>query len=401
MKLFRFFYLALFSSLILVGVEAKIRVKRRSANRKIPMVRVLIGKGLANLTVTGNGLSRKLLSGVPKSYRGYKSILFRCGSGQRLQSTGNLQSRLLASVSVSKGEIQWNLHGPYRGVLHLAGIKGSSGCDLINEVDLETYLESLLSNEMNAKWPIEVLKAQAVAARSYAYFKMKNQEQLKRYNLDSQTLYHLENSERDQVAGDYSFVTPRTKIAAGQTRGEILVGKQDNELTPIFFHAKCGGRTMIPQLVWGNRVGSYSQVECPFCHQHGKRDWSQSISLKQFRRFLSWVVRKEMGGERAKLEGKITLLPDSTASDRLRIYLGPQLYLLEKPMLRRYFGRKIFSSNNFMLVIQNNRIKISGRGLGHGVGMCQLGALDLAQQGWGYRQILSYYFPLHKLQLAY
>jgi stage II sporulation protein D len=395
---------ALLSCMLPASVMAKIRITTKSSSGATPKIRVLIGKGLPKLTVAGKGISRKIHKGIKdqKSYLGDRSIQFRCGSGLRLRSKGGLkQSKLLASISTTRGIIDWNEHGPYRGDFHLARSKDLDGCDLINEVDLESYLESLLSKEMNAVWPLEVLKAQAVAARSYAYYKIRNQEVVKRINPKSVNHYHLESSERDQVTGDLSAVTPKTRLAAGQTRGEILISSKNSELTPIFFHAKCGGRTMTPELVWGNHVGSYAQVKCPHCHSHGKKNWDSDITLGHFRRFLSWAARKEMQGEQGTFKGKITLLPDSSTADRLRIYLDQQLYMLEKPLLRRYFGRQRISSNHFKLVIKNNLIKISGRGLGHGVGMCQLGALDLAQKGWGYRQILSYYYPQHQLQQIY
>ena len=77
--------------------------------------------------------------------------------------------------------------------------------------------------------------------------------------------------------------------------------------------------------------------------------------------------------------------------------------VIKKPLFRRYFGRFVFPSNNFEMNWDNkkNSFVVSGSGLGHGVGMCQLGALDMAKKGWSYRKILTHYFPGHKLEKAY
>jgi stage II sporulation protein D len=94
-------------------------------------------------------------------------------------------------------------------------------------------------------------------------------------------------------------------------------------------------------------------------------------------------------------------MKDHYSKNSLKIYLDSKPVVLRKPLLRRYFGRFIVSSNNYKLVQSKKGFRVYGKGLGHGVGMCQLGALDLADRGWGFKQILAHYFPGHKLIKLY
>ena len=82
------------------------------------------------------------------------------------------------------------------------------------------------------------------------------------------------------------------------------------------------------------------------------------------------------------------------------------MYSFKKSLLRRYFGRVVVPSNNFKLTLEAQgklgpRLRLRGDGLGHGVGMCQLGALELADRGWSFKKILAHYFPKHKMKKLY
>jgi stage II sporulation protein D len=94
-------------------------------------------------------------------------------------------------------------------------------------------------------------------------------------------------------------------------------------------------------------------------------------------------------------------MKDSLSKNSLKIYLDSKPLVLKKPLLRRYFGRFTMASNNFKLVQLKKGFRVDGQGLGHGVGRCQLGALDLADRGWDFKQILAHYFPGHKLLKLY
>src|SRR5690606_3107690 len=124
-------------------------------------------------------------------YKGQKSISFVCDP-RFSQKDFPKKPLLVTSLSSASGIISWDKNH-YLGELQLLTSQKKDSCDLVNAVPMEHYLSSLLAKEMNAVWPIEVLKAQAVAARTYALNKI---ETSKNTFVDSSQLYHLESSEK-------------------------------------------------------------------------------------------------------------------------------------------------------------------------------------------------------------
>jgi stage II sporulation protein D len=252
---------------------------------------------------------------------------------------------------------------------------------------MESYLSTLLAKEMNSSWPTEALKAQAVAARTYAFTK-----------ISKNNLFDIESSERHQVGGQFFDANQNTVRAANFTKGEILV-TDSGKVTPIFFHAKCGGKTLRPDQVWANSVIGYESVGCPFCKNHGRDSWSNTISNERIVNFLSFLERKKYI---SKLTSGIVFVPyNDESKTQVRIYIGDKFYTFNKSLFRNYFGRVLVPSNFFKIVQRGNKIELTGKGLGHGVGLCQLGGLDLAQKGYDYKAILSHYFPHHQIRKIY
>ncbi len=368
-----------------------------------PRIRVRVQKSLKDVLIAGTDLKRKFhLNNQVKKFKGRKSIKFKC---QNLKKTAFFEKPvLLASLGSSTGLI--SLHKEkYKGLLHVVTSQDSDSCDVIHETGIETYISSLLAKEMNNKWPVEALKAQAVAARSYAIHKMRSR-QVNR-EAGHETYYHLESSEKHQVGGNFFDANHNTQEAALDTAGYVLVNPQ-GKVSPVFFHAKCGGKTLRPEQVWQNRVAGYKSVHCPFCKDHGSRGFDKTIDLKRWMKFLKWSKRKGIlrGLKDEDLKNKLKIVPDKIFSRNIRFYLGERVFVIKKSLLRRYFGRFIVPSNNFELTLQEAgpfkvSLRLKGEGLGHGVGMCQLGALDLADKGWDYKAILSHYFPGHQLKKIY
>ena len=366
----------------------------------IPTLKVRVKKALDKVFVSGTDLKREIpLKADTKVYEGRKLVKFDCRKG--LQSKG-LPNKpiLLASLSSPTGLISLKKE-KYQGKLHVITTKGKENCDVVHETSVEDYISTLLSKEMNAVWPIEALKAQAVAARTYALHKKVSKQVSKENGFEAH--YDLESSEKHQVAGSFFDATMSTHKAALSTKGLVLLNPS-KKLTPVFFHAKCGGKTLRPDQVWENVVEGYQSVPCPFCDSHGKKSWSSGLTLKRFKKFLVWASENNYAstGLSSALNKKIKIAPDKFFRRNLRVYLDDKVYLVEKSHLRRYFGRVVFPSNNYLFKLnKKNKISVWGKGLGHGVGMCQLGALDLAKKGWGYKKILAHYFPKHKLAKAY
>jgi stage II sporulation protein D len=363
-----------------------------------PVVSVRIGKSLRNIHVTGFDLKRHLLFNNDfKNYAGKKTVKFNCETFTTLNKQKN-KPILLATLESPTGLLSYE-NARYQGMFKVITNSKGDSCDIINDIPMESYISSLLTKEMNAKWPIEALKAQAVAARSYALHKMQSQQVSR--ELGSEAYYDLESSEKHQVGGNFFDATETTRTASLETKGEVLE-TPDGKIRPVFFHAKCGGKTLRPDQVWHNKESGYESVNCPFCHNIGPKGWTKNISYDRMRSFFIWARSQKILKERLGSDfSSVILVPDNIDKFTVNFYISDKPYIVEKAALRRYFGNVLFPSNSFALEIKNGSFQVAGEGLGHGVGLCQMGALSLAQKGWSYKKILAHYFPGHVLKKLY
>lgn len=361
-----------------------------SAHAAVPSVKVLIAKSLNNVVVEGMDLHKTIhTQRQSQQYNGRKSISFNCRPNSRKKLTARTGSLLVASLSSPTGLISWGKH-KYQGELQLLADTKTERCDLVNSIPLEAYITTLLAKEMNGTWPVEALKAQAVAARTYAFERLGKTSNTK--------LYDLESSEKDQVSGTFFDATEKTLKASKETEGEILVGPS-GKISPAFFHSKCGGKTLRPDQVWGGVEEGYRSVNCTFCQKTGMKDWTGKLQNKKLVNMVDQVLKKYYSD--SIVDQEIKIMPDSLHNSELRLYAGDRLHIIKKSYLRNLAGRGILPSNNFIMTTKNNEFHVEGQGYGHGVGLCQLGALELAKRGYDYRQILSFYFPRHKIKTAY
>ncbi len=351
-------------------------------------IRVKIGDSLDTINVKGFELKRKRV-GFEKVKEGLKTVRYKCRKNKKLAKLDSSKIDFYENISSSKENLIWN-DQVYSGEFIIIDSEKSDGCDLVNELDLENYLSSLLSKEMNKSWPIEALKAQAVVARTYAIYKVK----LNRAFGKDQLTYDIISSEKHQVSGSLNDQTQKTNTAVKRTKGYVLVSS-DGKLVPTFYHSKCGGRTLTPDRVWGNRVKGYKSVGCSFCRKHGNNDWFYNLKNEDLKKIIT----------RAKLDKLIPVRvmgrvsePDS---DIVEVSFHKKKFSIKKSLFRRYLGREKIYSNNFKLKKTKNGYTMYGQGRGHGVGMCQFGALDLAQRGYKFKDILSFYYPNYKLKIVY
>jgi stage II sporulation protein D len=359
----------------------------------VPAVKVLIAKSLKNVVVEGTDIQKTIHTQKKSlSYQGRRAINFDC---QFSRSTIGPKSPLLvASLSSPTGLISWGKN-KYQGELHLVTNPEKESCDLVNNIPLEAYLRTLLAKEMNGTWPVEALKAQAVAARTYAYERMQRKQAMAP---EQGALYDLESSEKDQVSGTFFDITEKTLLASKETEGQILVGPT-GKVAPAFFHSKCGGKTLRPDQVWGGVEEGYRSVNCTFCRSTGLKDWENKVRGNTLTGLIDQALRRYYAEEPAR--GELKVMPDSPENSELRVYLGDRLHIVKKSYLRNLAGRELLPSNNFTVKGAKGEFLIQGKGYGHGVGLCQLGALELAKRGYDYRQILSFYFPRHSMKKVY
>ncbi|QRK05378.1 SpoIID/LytB domain-containing protein [Archangium violaceum] len=250
------------------------------------------------------------------------------------------------------------------------------GLQLINVIPLEDYLAAVLGSEMPVSFPLEALKAQAVAARTYAL-----QKKLETYG----SPFHMGSSVLHQVYGGVNREDARTRSAVEATRGEVLT----YELAPIeaYFHASCGGRTETGQNALGRALPYLRAVDCP-CGRLPASRWSATLSDSELRSALGQSTEGFRVTSRTSTHRVNRVVTSSGAS-------------LDGATLRRKLGYTKLKSLEFDVEHTSGGWHFNGRGYGHGAGLCQWGAKALADEGLSYRDILLHYYPGTELQHLY
>jgi stage II sporulation protein D len=288
-----------------------------------------------------------------------EAIRFRVGEQARSVLPGTLPIR--AGKKEVRGDVVVRL---VRGRLQL-----------INVLPLEAYLAAVLGGEMPASFPEEALKAQAVAARTYAMEK-------KLGALGEP--YYLGSSVLSQVYAGISREDARTQAAVRDTRGQILTF----HLQPIeaYFHASCGGRTESGRDALGRDLPYLKPVDCP-CGKLPQSRWSLELSPD--------TLEKALGRDADSLQ----VLSRTPTGRARRIQVGD--HRMDATTFRAKLGYSEVKSLSFTVEKEGAGYLLHGRGYGHGAGMCQWGAKGYADQGWAYRRILAHYYPGTDLQTLY
>ena len=265
---------------------------------------------------------------------------------------------------------------PYRGQVEL--LPGDKGVLAVNELPLEEYLAGLINSEISSSWPLEAVKAQAVIARTYA---------LSRRDARRNAPYHLESSVIDQVYEGSAREDSRSRRAVEETAGQVLT--YNGGLAQALYHSNCGGRTESAESVWGSPIPYLKGVECRFCLNVPSAVWEQRLALKEIEERLAAAGHRVSG---------LTGLRGSgiTGSGRFKtVVLSMERgeLSLSGDQFRKAIGYGVIKSTSFTVRVADGEAFFSGSGNGHGVGLCQWGARQRAQDGLTYREILAYYYP--------
>jgi stage II sporulation protein D len=236
---------------------------------------------------------------------------------------------------------------------------------VINFIDLEKYIAGVIEAEGGINAPYEYYKAQAVLIRTYTIKNIyKHAEE--GFNLCDQVhcqAYHGRNARNENIY--------KATVA---TSGEVLID-EDSVLIMSPFHSNCGGETSSAGIYWQSDLPYLQSVKDPFCTEQRNAHWEKSISKNEWFAFLKnngirnperYLNFQDSGRQKYFIENKITLR-----------------------QIRERFGLK---STLFSVSPSENEIIFRGRGYGHGIGMCQLGAMEMAKVGYTYLDIIHFYF---------
>ena len=250
----------------------------------------------------------------------------------------------------------------------------------VNELDIELYLLGVVASEIPHDWHPETLKAQAVASRTYALYQKRMAEGRP---------YHVLATEDSQMYNGRSGERPSTSQAVRETAGQVLV--YGGELIPAFYHSSCGGHTEDASILWDVREPYLQGVDCD-CQDISKYgQWERRFRVDT----IAHALRRRgypVMQITAATQGAIT--PAGRVKD-VAIRHNGGATVVPAEVLRAAVGNALIPSVFFELELSQTgrELVFSGRGMGHGVGLCQWGAEEMARRKFSYRSILGHYYP--------
>ncbi len=270
---------------------------------------------------------------------------------------------------VSSGPIRLR-DRPLPGVLTVRA--AGDALDVVNEVPLELYVERAVTGEVYADWPMEALRAQAVLGRTYALYE-KGRRRGEGYDVEASVL------SQKYATGP---VPSRVQDAVRSTRGEFL-SFQGGPILAVF-HSAAGGQTATSAEVWGESLPYLRTVDSPDeeCPEYF---WTYEIPREDLLQALRDAGFVPVGGRQVRVIERM----DSGRVAALEIS-GVEL---SGRSLRQVLGGRAIRSTLFEVRVQDGLVRFLGSGAGHGVGMSQWGARQMAEEGRTYEEILAHYFP--------
>jgi stage II sporulation protein D len=256
----------------------------------------------------------------------------------------------------------------------------------INQVDLETYVASVLSAEVSPNWAYQSLCAQAIAARTYAAHALESR---------SAREYDLRDDTSNQVYPGIASVTAPFISAAKDTAGRVLT--YAGLPASVFYSSSCGGHTASSEELTGLPAPPYL-AGVPDIDSRGRAYCAKSPYFRWTNSVSADAMARVIGLPTAALSGiEITeRWPDGRAKSVLAMGSPVSVTLSGREFYQRalgILGYKVIPSVLFDISRNGSDFTLTGHGVGHGVGMCQWGARGRAEAGMSAEQILQAYFP--------
>lgn len=245
---------------------------------------------------------------------------------------------------------------------------------IVNLVDMENYLAGVVESEGGGGQPLEYYKVQALMSRTYA---------LKYLSKHKKEGFSLCDRVHCQAYHSMMRFTPLIDSAVKTTPAIVMVDNKNN-FVDSYFHANCGGQTCEPDYVWNNAIPYLKTFVDTFCIYTKQSKWEKRVSKAEWERYLVKEFNFPINDSTWASQ-----LYTFEQEQRKAFYINPVLGIPLRD-LRTEFGLK---STFFSCRLEGTDVVIYGRGFGHGVGLCQEGAMKMAKYGFDYRQIALFYFP--------
>lgn len=283
----------------------------------------------------------------------------------------------------------------YSGVLEIH--KTEDGLYVINEVPLENYLESVVPSEMPPSYEKEALKAQAVCARTYAWKHMSGKG-LEICDAD------VDDSVNYQVYGNIE-IQEASSLAVRETKGQILC--HEGEPVEAYYFSTSSGATSTDE-IWGAKTAApyLKSVDCPFDNNLSWSKWETEIPWETIQKRAQEkaekqeslrsleIIRKAQSGASLELQVMMDTISFNVEGEyAIREFLSPKgCSVTGKDGTVTAGGALLPSSYFSMEILPGEKVLLKGGGYGHGVGMSQNAANEMAKEGYTFHEILDYFF---------
>lgn len=349
--------------------------------------------------------------GILKSEKS-KSIVFHVRAGQYAIFTENgkladVDSKSDVKLKLNEGLVSVHYHGKSLGAFRKVNLIGTGWYNhfkisqvgaknierryddnlkvsvqgkkllLVNNIDLDNYVAGVVEAEVGRKPPKEYFKLQAIICRTYAL------SNTQKHLIEG---YNLCDEVHCQAYHGKSFFSEIVD-ASMQTKGAVIVDS-DIQLITAAFHSNCGGETVNSEDVWSKSLYYLRAVKDTFCLDKKNSFWEIEIDSARWANYL------------------MAKLPASQADSSLFQYQNQDRSVffpqgktgLSFEDIRHDFRLR---SAFFNIQLDTGKVVLKGRGYGHGVGLCQIGAMEMAKQGFSYSEILHYYYSgVHIIDLS-
>lgn len=406
----RFIFRSFFPILLLVHLACSRENPAILSNAAgVPLVRVRLLQSLDSVTLTATHppTVRTSTDDTPRPLQFPNTpVSVSLGpSGWRIGSV-TLRPGVLTILPAADGSVAVNGQR-YRGQYRFVPV-AANRFDIINDVDVESYLQSVISKEMLRLWDAEAYRAQAIAARTYALYEART--------TPAGQGWDVYDDQRSQVYGGIGAETDKSINAVQSTRGIVLAyGPAGQErIFKAYFSACCGGIGQSAYDAFGDPwTPPLSELNHgTLCSASPTFNWGPIAIAKDelTRRIRSWGARKNRAEKDMALLANIQVQANNRLGRPVRFVLtdvrGTQ-YSLSGEQTRTAInndagkGPTLYSSF-FRTISDGGTIRfVDGHGHGHGVGLCQWCAQAMAQRGYTAGQIVLWSYPRSKLIKAY
>ena len=342
-------------------------------------IRVLIKSKAEKITVYSeqnislyNPFSKKMI------YRGPGPVTFT-KQGNQLVANGQKLDLHMCTVKTD-GKTMMIDNRRFRGNFTI--LADSKSLSVINNIPVEQYLYGVVPKEMPPNWAKEALKAQAVAARTYALY-IKDKSADKPYDVESTTT--------SQVYGGFDSEKKESNLAVDETRGQVITF--DGRLIVAYFHSSSGGHTEDSKNVWSADLPYLKGIPDSFSANIPNGEWRFFVSYNDMQNRLN-----QYGLNIGQISG-LNVAGESPSGRLLgvRVIAKNGTIELKSNNFRIKVGATRLKSTLLKTTSDHDGILFTGKGYGHGVGMSQWGANMMARKGFGYQDILKHYYQSVKI----